>query len=164
MRTGPGGIEPVELPDPLFSRNAGAEGGRAMNDVVTPPEIAFELDGAQVTARLGETLWEVARRVGTTIPHLCHRPEPGYRPDGNCRVCMVEIEGERVLAASCKRTPSVGMKVHSQTERATKARAMVMELLVADQPARETSHNPDSAFWSWAERSGVTESRFPAAQ
>ena len=77
---------------------------------------------------------------------------------------MVEIEGERVLAASCKRMPAVGMKVHTTTERAAKARAMVMELLVADQPARATSHDPTSAFWGWAERIGVTESRFPAAQ
>ncbi len=126
--------------------------------------IAFELDGAPVEARPGETLWEVARRIGTAIPHLCHRPQPGYHPDGNCRACMVEIEGERVLAPSCKRMAAVGMKVHSQTERATKARAMVMELLVADQPARATSHDPTSAFWEWAERIGVTESRFPAAQ
>src|ERR1700722_3247983 len=128
------------------------------------PALAFELDGVQVEALPGETLWEVARRAGTEIPHLCHRPQPGYRPDGNCRACMVEIEGERVLAASCKRTPAVGMKVHTQSERAVKSRAMVMELLVADQPVRETSHNPDSAFWNWAERTGVTESRFPAVQ
>src|SRR5579863_10745616 len=113
--------------------------------------VAFELDGAQVEARPGETLWDVARRVGTDIPHLCHRPQPGYRPDGNCRACMVEIEGERVLAASCKRTPAVGMKVKTATERAVKARAIVMELLVADQPPRETSHDPDSKFWHWAE-------------
>ncbi len=126
--------------------------------------ITFELDGEQVEAQPDETLWEVARRVGTAIPHLCHRPQPGYRPDGNCRACMVEIEGERVLAASCKRMPAVGMKVHTTTERAAKARAMVMELLVADQPARATSHDPTSAFWGWAERIGVTESRFPAAQ
>ncbi len=111
-----------------------------------------------------ETLWDVARRVGTDIPHLCHRPQPGYRPDGNCRACMVEIDGERVLAPSCKRMPAVGMKVRTQSERAVKARAMVMELLVADQPARATSHDPTSAFWGWAERIGVTESRFPAAQ
>ena len=66
---------------------------------------------------------------------------------------MVEIEGERVLAASCKRMPAVGMKVHTQTERAVKARAMVMELLVADQPARATSHDPTSPFWNWADAS-----------
>ncbi len=140
------------------------QGGAHATAAHTMPEVVFELDGAQVVARPGETLWEVARRVGTTIPHLCHRPQPGYRPDGNCRACMVEIAGERVLAPSCKRPPTVGMKVRTQSERAVKARAMVMELLVADQPARATSHDPTSAFWGWAEAVGVTESRFPSAQ
>ena len=65
---------------------------------------------------------------------------------------MVEIEGERVLAASCKRTPTVGMKVKSESARAVAAQKMVMELLVADQPARETSHDPDSKFWNWADK------------
>jgi formate dehydrogenase major subunit len=128
----------------------------------TEPGLAFELDGAMVEARAGESIWDVARRLGTEIPHLCHRPEPGHRADGNCRVCMVEIEGERVLAPSCKRMPAVGMKVHTQTARATSARKMVMELLVADQPARATSHDPTSAFWRWADKTAVTESRFPA--
>ncbi len=59
--------------------------------------IKFTLDGQEVEAREGETLWQVATRLGTEIPHLCYSPEPGYRPDGNCRACMVEIEGERVL-------------------------------------------------------------------
>jgi formate dehydrogenase major subunit len=77
---------------------------------------------------------------------------------------MVEIEGERVLAASCKRTPAVGMKVKTATERATKARAMVLELLVADQPERETSHDPTSHFWVQADFLDVSESRFPAAE
>ena len=85
----------------------------------------------------------MAKRQGRDIPHLCYSPEPDYRPDGNCRACMVEIEGERVLAASCKRTPTVGMKVKSESARAVAAQKMVMELLVADQPARETSHDPD---------------------
>jgi len=141
------------------------EGPQNLDGTTTETQgLAFELDGERVLAREGESLWDVARRVGTAIPHLCHRPEPGYRPDGNCRVCMVEIEGERVLAPSCKRMPAVGMKVHTQSERATKARAMVMELLVADQPERQTSHDPTSSFWQWAERTQVTESRFPAAQ
>jgi len=127
-------------------------------------KITFELDGQQVEAAAGESIWQVAKRVGTDIPHLCYSPEPGYRADGNCRACMVEVEGERVLAASCKRMPANGMKVKTATERATKARKMVMELLVADQPTRATSHDPDSKFWHWAEAQGVTESRFPAAQ
>ena len=77
---------------------------------------------------------------------------------------MVEIEGERVLAASCKRTPGVGMKVKTATDRAVNARAMVMELLVADQPERETSHDPTSHFWQQADFVQVASSRFPAAQ
>ena len=125
--------------------------------------VAFELDGRAVLARPGESIWAAATRLGAAIPHLCHRPEPGYRPDGNCRACMVEIDGERVLAASCKRAPAVGMRVRTASERAVRARAMVMELLVTDQPARADSHDPTSSFWSWAERTGVTESRFPAA-
>ena len=75
--------------------------------------ISFTLDGESVTAKKGETIWQVAQRYGETIPHLCYKPEPGYRADGNCRACMVEIEGERVLAASCLRSPSEGMVITS---------------------------------------------------
>ena len=126
--------------------------------------IRFTLDGVDVDAAPGETLWQVAQRLGTTIPHLCYTPEPGYRADGNCRACMVEIEGERVLAASCVRQPTDAMVVHSQSERAARSRAMVMELLVADQPARESAHDPNSELWAWAEEMGQTTSRFPAKQ
>ena len=71
----------------------------------------FTLDGKEVGGAQGETIWQVAKRHGIEIPHLCYSPEPGYRADGNCRACMVEIEGERVLAASCIRKPAEGMKV-----------------------------------------------------
>ncbi|HEX5600306.1 MAG TPA: 2Fe-2S iron-sulfur cluster-binding protein, partial [Hyphomicrobiaceae bacterium] len=54
-------------------------------------KITFELDGKLVEANEGETIWQVAQRYGTTIPHLCWHPAPGYRADGNCRACMVEI-------------------------------------------------------------------------
>ena len=47
-----------------------------------------------------------------TLPHLCYSDNPGYRADGNCRACMVSIDGERVLAASCIRKPTDGMKVY----------------------------------------------------
>ena len=65
--------------------------------------ISFTLNGQEVEAREGETIWQAAHRLGVEIPHLCYSPEPGYREDGNCRACMVEVEGERVLAASCQR-------------------------------------------------------------
>ncbi|MGH7082997.1 MAG: molybdopterin-dependent oxidoreductase, partial [Acetobacteraceae bacterium] len=110
----------------------------------------------------GETIWQVAQRRGVEIPHLCYSSEPGYRPDGNCRACMVEIEGERVLTASCIRKPAPGMKVSITSERAKFSRDAVFELLVADQPKREETHDPNSTFWRWAERMGVTESRYPA--
>ncbi|HEX2215630.1 MAG TPA: formate dehydrogenase subunit alpha [Xanthobacteraceae bacterium] len=124
--------------------------------------ITFTLDGREVTAREGETIWQVAERLGTTIPHLCYLPEPGYRPDGNCRACMVEIEGERVLAASCIRKVAAGMKVTTASERAKASRAMVFELLATDQPDRNTeAHDPSSKFWEWADRMAIAVSRYP---
>ncbi len=122
--------------------------------------IRFILDGEEVEARPEETIWQVANRRGTEIPHLCYTPAPGYRPDGNCRACMVEIEGERVLAASCIRKPTPGMKVKSASERARTARKMVFELLMTDQPDRDVAHDPDSRLWRWAEQVGVADSRF----
>src|SRR5271169_1035892 len=123
--------------------------------------VKFFLDGKEVEALEGETIWQVAKRHGTDIPHLCYSPEPGYRADGNCRACMVEIKGERVLAASCIRKPSAGMEVTTDNERATTARRMVMELLVADQPKPESAHDPKSEFWRWAGAMDVAVSRFP---
>src|SRR5579872_211979 len=124
--------------------------------------IKFFLDGAEVEAQPGETIWQVAHRKGTEIPHLCYSPEPGYRPDGNCRACMVEIEGERVLGASCLRKPAPEMKVHTATDRAKFSRKLVFDLLVSDQPSRTAHPDPDSKFWRWADKVGVATGRFPA--
>ena len=126
-----------------------------------PKTISFLMDGKAVTARDGETIWQVAKRLGTEIPHLCYSPEPGYRADGNCRACMVEIEGERVLAASCIRKPAAGMKVNVSNHRAETARKMIFDLLISDQPERKTSHDPISKFWTWADKMGVEAGRFP---
>ncbi|MDA1072504.1 MAG: formate dehydrogenase subunit alpha [Proteobacteria bacterium] len=123
--------------------------------------IAFFLDDQEVTAAPGESIWQVAKRNGVKIPHLCYTEMQDYRADGNCRICMVEIEGERTLAASCIREPQPGMKVKTQTERATSARNMVLELLVADQPVREEAHTTASELWGWADSMGIDISRFP---
>lgn len=128
-------------------------------------KITFELDGKKVSAEPGETIWQVAKREGTDIPHLCWHPAPGYRADGNCRACMVEVEGERVLTASCQRTVTEGMKVKSASERAKKSREMVFELLISDQPDKDESHDPASKFWNWVDDMGIaTTSRFPGAE
>src|SRR5436190_6324666 len=121
----------------------------------------FTIDDRDIDIRDGETIFRAARRLGIKLPHLCYLPKPGYRPDGNCRVCMVEIEGERVLAASCIRMPAPGMKVRTQTDRAKTARRMVAELLLTDQPAREVAHDPDSELWKIATRLNIEQVRFP---
>jgi formate dehydrogenase major subunit len=126
--------------------------------------IQFTLDGQVVVAGSDETIWEVAKREGTTIPHLCHSGEKGYRSDGNCRACMVEVDGERTLVASCIRKPSEGMVVKSESNRAQTARKLVMEMLVADQPARDVAHDKSSHFWDMADLNGVAESRFPQTE
>ncbi len=125
--------------------------------------VTFQLDGHEVTAEPGETIWQVANRRGIEIPHLCYAPEPGYRADGNCRACMVEVEGERVLAASCIRKPTQGMRVNTASKRAQASRRMVMELLIADQPPRDQARDANAKLWQWADHVGVTASRFPAA-
>jgi formate dehydrogenase major subunit len=126
--------------------------------------IRFTLDGRAVEARPDETIWQVAKREGVEIPHLCHLDQPGYRPDGNCRACVCEIAGERTLAASCIRKPSAGMEVNTTGERSEKARALVFELLQADMPARAEAPDPDAPFWRWSDRVGVSESRFHSRQ
>ena len=116
------------------------------------------LDDQEVTAYPGETLWQVAKRAGESIPHLCFKDAPGYRADGNCRACMVEVEGERVLAASCIREAKPGMVVRSaHSPRATQARETVLELLMADQPSRAQSPDRSSHFWEVADQLAVDE-------
>jgi formate dehydrogenase major subunit len=60
--------------------------------------VGFTLNGTSVVGHPDETLIETARRYGVEIPHLCYKK--GMREDGNCRACVVEIKGERVLAPS----------------------------------------------------------------
>ncbi|MBT4085462.1 MAG: formate dehydrogenase subunit alpha [Alphaproteobacteria bacterium] len=126
--------------------------------------ITFNLDGNDVEAAQGESIWQSAKRHSIDIPHLCHLPEPGYHADGNCRACVVEIEGERVLAPSCSRMPAPGMVVKTSSKRVQRARKTVFELLLADQPARDRAHDRNSRFWYWIETLGIESSPFPARQ
>ena len=127
-------------------------------------KIKFSIDGKEYLAEPSESIWDVAKKNNIDIPHLCYSPEPGYRADGNCRACMVEIKGERTLAASCIRKPTEGMEVTVNSSRAEKSRSMVFELLVSDQPSKEQSPDPDSKFWNWSEKMGVSTSRFPGKE
>src|SRR5499426_76790 len=94
--------------------------------------VEFKLNGRDVVAHGGETIIQAAKRHGVEIPHLCYKE--GLRPDGNCRACVVEVKGERVLAASCCRKPAPGMEVVSDSARARASQKMVLELLLSDMP------------------------------
>jgi formate dehydrogenase major subunit len=122
------------------------------------PTVEFTLDGRAVQARADETLWQVAKREGVHIPHLCHKE--GLTPAGNCRACMVEVEGERTLAASCCRTPSAGMKVRTDSERSLKSRAMVVELLMSDAGTTD-QYTKSSELSHWARELDVPAGRLP---
>jgi formate dehydrogenase major subunit len=119
-------------------------------------EISFTLDGRCVSARDGESLLQVAEREGASVPRLCW--SEGLGEAGNCRACMVEVAGERVLAASCCRRPTPGMDVRTDSPRARAAQRLVLELLVADAPAQPLKR--DDELSAWAGRRGVTASRF----
>ena len=122
------------------------------------PSVSFELNGRPVSGRADEPLIEVARREGVEIPHLCY--QPGLEPVGNCRACVVEIDGERTLAPSCCRTPRAGMKVRSDSERALKSQKLVLELLQSDMP--ETGYTRHNEVDEWAVKLGVGKPRFEA--
>jgi formate dehydrogenase major subunit len=118
--------------------------------------ITFLLDGREVQTAGGETLIEIADREGVEIPRLCYKA--GMEAVGNCRSCMVEIKGERVLAASCCRSPTAGMVVTTGSERVKKSQQMVIELLQSDMPERDyTRHNEVD---EWAIKLKVGKPRF----
>ena len=125
-----------------------------------PVAVEIRLDGRAVNAFEGETILSAAKREGIAIPHLCFKE--GYRPDGNCRACVVEIGGERVLAPSCCRTVAPGMGVTTDSARARKSQNMVLEMLLADLPeqgfkwADAQGALPHGELSEWAQQAGVT--------
>ena len=103
---------------------------------VTPKTVEFTLDTKTIQAYEGETILKAAKRHGIDIPHLCYKE--GYRADGNCRACVVEIAGERTLAPSCCRSATESMQVQAQSARAVKSQKMVLEMLLSDMPEEGT--------------------------
>ena len=135
----------------------------AANPEYLPETVKFTLNGREVHALEGETILQAAKRVGVQIPHLCYKE--GYRADGNCRACVVEVKGDRVLAPSCCAKPSEGMEVYSDSERALQSQKMVVELLLSDMPKQGRSpYSPNSELDHWARHLGVSQPRFPGRQ
>jgi len=95
-------------------------------------KITFYIDDKEITTEEGNTILQAARQNGIDIPHFCYHDALGI--DGNCRVCLVEIEGEPKLVTGCTRQVAEGMKVLANSERAKKARAGVLEFILLNHP------------------------------
>jgi formate dehydrogenase major subunit len=121
--------------------------------------VQFTLNGQSVEAPVGKSIFNIAKDLGIAIPHLCHKE--GLAPDGNCRACVVEIDGERTLAPSCCRSATSGIKVQTNSERAVKSQKMVLEMLLADLPEEgykwldDRAEAPHGELSQWAEHHGV---------
>ncbi|HEX8107102.1 MAG TPA: 2Fe-2S iron-sulfur cluster-binding protein, partial [Kofleriaceae bacterium] len=126
--------------------------------VATATPVEFKLNGKTVIGRSDEPIIETAQNHGIAIPRLCYRE--GMRPDGNCRACVVEIKGERVLAPSCCRFPTSGMEVTTDSPRALASQKIVIELLLADMP--EQRYTPSNEVDAYAKQFQIGRSRFPA--
>ncbi|OGA52584.1 MAG: formate dehydrogenase subunit alpha [Betaproteobacteria bacterium RIFCSPLOWO2_12_FULL_62_58] len=118
--------------------------------------VEFKLNGKDVVGYSNEMIIQAAKRYGIEIPHLCYKE--GMRPDGNCRACMVEIKGERVLAPSCCRKPAPGMDVTTDNARALASQKMVLELLLSDIPKKR--HTLNSELDQWVVKLEVGKPRF----
>ncbi|MCD6040436.1 MAG: formate dehydrogenase subunit alpha, partial [Burkholderiales bacterium] len=130
--------------------------GRVHDSQLAMMPIEFKLNGETVVGRPDEPIILTAKKHGVDIPHLCHGGN--QRSDGNCRACVVEIKGERVLAPACCRYPSAGMEVTTNSPRALTSQKMVLELLLSDAPEQE--YTLDNKLRSWADRLGVGKPRF----
>ena len=128
---------------------------RRLRESAGAPTVEFTLDGRPVVARADEPILQVARREGIEIPHLCW--SEGLDPAGNCRACVVEVAGERTLAASCCRAPTAGLRVETRSPRALAAQRTVVELLQSELGAAGT---PGNELEAWARQLGLGPPRF----
>jgi len=91
--------------------------------------VDITVDGTTVRVPEGTTLLEACRQQGIDTPTLCYLEN--LTPVNVCRVCVVEVEGSRILVPSCSRTAEPGMKVHTDSERVKTSRKMVLEFLAS---------------------------------
>ncbi len=92
-------------------------------------DVTFTLNGDEVTADSGKTILEVSQNRGIDIPTLCYIKE--LTPTGACRVCVVELEGSRLLVASCHTPVGKGMVINTHSPKVLETRRVIMELLQA---------------------------------
>ena len=119
------------------------------------------IDGSELEAREGETILEAAARAEIEIPTLCH--DPRLTPAGACRICLVEVEGTRLMQPACATRTAPGMVVRTQSARVERNRRFILSLHQADTVAdRELAEdNNPSKLFAHADRYG-TAGAWPA--
>jgi predicted molibdopterin-dependent oxidoreductase YjgC len=120
------------------------------------PEVALTVDGRDVLAREGTTILETCRGLGIDTPTLCQLDN--LTPVNVCRVCVVELEGSRVLVPACSRKVEAGMKISTDSQRVRHSRRLVLELLASSVNMSLTSRE----VAGWMDRYGAEPSRFGA--
>ena len=127
--------------------------------------VTVTIDKIKVQVEKGSTVLDAAKKAGIKIPTLCAWPEIGHQP-GACRVCVVEVEGVRNLAASCVYPVDDGMVVHTATERVRRTRRLNVELLLSNHPTEcnVCVRNGGCDLQKVAEQVGLREVRFALAE
>jgi len=97
-----------------------------------PDDITISIDGVEVTTQPGKMVLEAAIDAGIYVPYLCYHP--GMKPYAACRMCVVEVEGQRGYPAACTLPAADGMVVHNQAPAVDQLRRSVMEMLIAEHP------------------------------
>lgn len=137
-----------------MSRTSGKTADRMVAERAT---IHLTIDGQPVAAAPGTTILQAAAELGVQTPTLCHHPH--MHCGSNCRACVVEVEGARVLAPSCSREVSEGMQVRTDSERVRRARRMVFDLLLSEV---ELGGAPE--LLAYAGYYGANADRFPGTE
>src|SRR5919108_2497065 len=137
-----------------------------MPEATATQTLTVTIDGTKVEVPPGTTLYNAAKQAGIDLPVLCHAPQ--LTPVAVCRVCVVEVEGARVLQAACIRQAEDGMVVHTQSNKVKRSRAMLIELLMSDYPkpgngaASNSYMGKRDLLLDLARQEGITTPRFPA--
>ena len=127
-------------------------------------DVTLTIDGRQVTVQAGTSVLEAATQAGVKIPTLCYLE--GLNEIGSCRLCVVEIEGARTLAASCVTPAAQGMVVHTNTKQVREARRAVLELIISNHPFECLTcvRSGSCELQALAESLGIREVRFEGAK
>jgi len=118
------------------------------------------INNNKIEVENGTTILQAARSLNINIPTLCNLEK--CKPQGACRVCVVEVEGARTLVASCSAPIRDGMKVLTNTKRVREARRMVMDFLLSehDGDCKTCTRNDSCELQELARSMGITEIRF----